>query len=182
MHSCSSVVNYSDQSVGEPGKITDAFCSIWCKLIRVLLAQAVLMYSVEELQQQNRDIANLCQVLKVVVGHPQLRGNPYACDLLSKFFDKVWMHLVFEDKSLYSDLLHHHDDEVVRVATAFHESAKVLKKSFRKHVRQWCHVEPLKEGEKDSFQDEMAAVIDEVMQRIKSENDEIIPLVKRLQQ
>ncbi len=43
-------------------------------------------------------------------------------------------------------------------------------------------MEPLKEGEKDSFQDEMAAVIDEVMQRIKSENDEIIPLVKRLQQ
>ena len=140
------------------------------------------MYSVEELQQQNYDIANLCQVLKVLVKNPQLRGNPYACDLLSKFFDKVWMHLVFEDKSLYSDLLHHHDDAVVKIATDFHNSAKELKKNFRKHVKQWCRVEPLEPGEKDSFQDEMLTVIDEVMQRVKSENDEIIPLVKRLQQ
>ena len=140
------------------------------------------MYSVEELQQQNRDIANLCQVLKVVVENPQLRGNPYACDLLSKFFDKVWMHLVFEDKSLYSDLLLHHDDEVVKVATAFHDSARELKKSFRKHVRQWCNVAPLKEGEKDTFQDEMLIAIEDVMQRIRSENEVIIPLVKRLQQ
>ena len=140
------------------------------------------MYSVEELQQQNRDIADLCRVLEVVVENPQLRGNPYACDLLSKFFDKVWMHLVFEDKSLYSDLLLHQDDEVVKIASSFHDSAKKLKKSFRKRVRQWCNVAPLKEGEKDSFQDEMLIVIEDVMRRVKSENEVIIPLVIRLQQ
>lgn len=137
------------------------------------------MYTVEELQQQNRDIANLCEVLGVIVSNPQLRGNPYACDLLSKFYDKVWMHLVFEDKSLYSDLLLHPDEEVVRVATAFHESAKTLKKSFRQHVKQWCMVEPLKEGESDAFQDEMLDMIAAVMQRVRAENEEIIPLVKR---
>ena len=53
------------------------------------------MYTVEELQQQNRDIANLCEVLRVVVSNPQLRGNPYACDLLSKFYDKVWICLLY---------------------------------------------------------------------------------------
>lgn len=137
------------------------------------------MYTVEELQQQNRDIANLCEVLRVVVSNPQLRGNPYACDLLSKFYDKVWMHLVFEDKSLYSDLLLHPDEEIVRVATAFHESAKTLKKDFRKHVKQWCMVEPLQEGESDAFQEEMLAMISAVMQRVRAENEEIIPLVKR---
>ncbi|MEN8214713.1 MAG: hemerythrin domain-containing protein [Pseudomonadota bacterium] len=140
------------------------------------------MYTVEELQQQNQDIADLSQVLQVLVENPQVRGNPYACDLLSKFFDKVWMHLVFEDKSLYSDLLLHHDSEVVKIATVFHDSAKALKKRFRKHVKQWCHVEPLKAGETDAFQEEMLSVISDVMRRVKSENDEIIPLVKRLQQ
>ena len=60
------------------------------------------MYTLEELEQQNSDIANLCQVLLVLVREPQLRGNPYVCDLVSRFYDKVWMHLMFEDKSLYA--------------------------------------------------------------------------------
>ena len=51
------------------------------------------MYTLEELEQQNRDIANLCQVLLVLVQEPELRGNPYVCDLVSRFYDKVWMHL-----------------------------------------------------------------------------------------
>ena len=40
------------------------------------------MYTLEELEQQNRDIANLCQVLLVLVQEPELRGNPYVCDLV----------------------------------------------------------------------------------------------------
>lgn len=135
------------------------------------------MYTLEELEQQNRDIANLCQVLLVLVQEPHLRGNPYLCDLVSRFYDKVWMHLMFEDKTLYNDLLSSPDAVVVERVTAFHDSAKVLKKRFGSHIKQWCHIDADEEEHK-AFKEEMTDVIGAVQERVDAENSDIIPLVR----
>lgn len=139
------------------------------------------MYSLEELEQQNRDIANLCQVLLVLVQESKLRGNPYVCDLVSRFYDKVWMHLMFEDKSLYTDLLNSQDQSVVEQVTAFHDSAKALKKRFGSHIKQWCHLDA-DEEEHAAFKGEMMDVIAAIMERVAAENEQMIPLVRAQQQ
>ena len=139
------------------------------------------MYTLEELEQQNRDIANLCQVLLVLVQEPELRGNPYVCDLVSRFYDKVWMHLMFEDKSLYTDLLNSPESSVVAQVTSFHDSARALKKRFGSHIKQWCHVDADEEGH-ETFRDEMTDVIGAIMERVAAENEQMIPLVRAQQQ
>lgn len=136
------------------------------------------MYSLDELKQQNRDIAELCQVLEVLTDKYELRGNSYLCDLISTFYDKVWMHLMFEDKSLYTDLLTSHNADTVAAANNFHDSAKALKKRFGGHIKKWCHHDASKE-EYGEFTRQMHDVIASVMERVKVENEEIFPLVER---
>ena len=46
-------------------------------------------------------------VLRVLIEHPALRHNPYACELVSRFNEKVWMHLVFEENTIYAELARH---------------------------------------------------------------------------
>ena len=136
------------------------------------------MYTLDELKQQNRDISELCQVLSVLTNDYELRGNSYLCDLVSTFYDKVWMHLMFEDKTLYTDLLASHDEEVVAAANRFHDSAKALKKQFGSHIKKWCHLDA-DESEYSQFSGQMRDVIAAVMERVRVENDEIIPLVEK---
>ncbi|MCG6886662.1 MAG: hypothetical protein LJE74_05585, partial [Proteobacteria bacterium] len=62
------------------------------------------MYTLDELKNQNEEIARLCDVLSVLVEHRSMHNNPYVCELMSRFKEKVWMHLVFEDNTFYSEL------------------------------------------------------------------------------
>jgi len=136
------------------------------------------MYSLEELIAQNNDISELSAALVVLVAEPGLRSNRYVCDLVSRFYDKVWMHLMFEDKSLYLDLLQHSDPEVVSKVQDFHDSARQIKKKFGRHVKQWCHVDQsTSEDEAAQFSTQMQEVIKSIMDRVRVENEEIIPLV-----
>ncbi len=134
------------------------------------------MYSLEELKQQNRDIADLCAVLSVLVEHGSLRNNPYVCDLVSRFREKVWMHLVFEDNTLYAELLGHGDDKVNEIASRFHDSARAVKKRFAQYVRNWCHVEA-QNTDHDRFVRESREIFRLIMDRVKYENEEMFPLL-----
>jgi hypothetical protein len=87
------------------------------------------------------------------------------------------MHLMFEDKSLYTDLLASPDAAVVERVTAFHDSAKALKKRFGSHIKQWCHIDA-DEEEHAVFEKEMTDVIGAIQARVNAENSDIIPLVR----
>ena len=52
------------------------------------------MYSVGELKKQNEDISELCDLLSVLIEHRSLHNNSYVCELMARFREKVWMHLV----------------------------------------------------------------------------------------
>ena len=70
------------------------------------------MYSVDELKKQNEDIADLCDVLSVLIEHRSLHNNRYVCELMARFREKVWMHLVFEDNTIYAELIRHNDKSI----------------------------------------------------------------------
>jgi hypothetical protein len=90
------------------------------------------------------------------------------------------MHLMFEDKSLYTDLLNSPEPSVVERVTAFHDSARALKKRFGSHIKQWCHVDA-DEEEHAAFKEEMTDVIGAIMERVSAENETMIPLVRAQQ-
>ncbi|HEC07139.1 MAG TPA: hypothetical protein ENJ12_09815, partial [Thiolapillus brandeum] len=86
------------------------------------------MYSLEELKQQNKEIKDLCAVLSVLIEDKSLHDNPYMCELMARFREKVWMHLVFEDNTVYAELLRHQDPSVSETARNYHDSAREIRK------------------------------------------------------
>ena len=66
------------------------------------------MYTLDELKKQNMEISDLINILQILTKEKSLINNPFVCELVERFNEKVWMHLVFEDNSLYSELAKHH--------------------------------------------------------------------------
>ncbi|HHJ16138.1 MAG TPA: hemerythrin domain-containing protein [Gammaproteobacteria bacterium] len=134
------------------------------------------MYSLEELKKQNEDIAELCDVLSVLVKQKSLRNNAYLCELMTRFKEKVWMHLVFEDNTIYAQLARHQDKAISETARSFHDSAREVRQCFSRYARHWCH--PVADdGEQAVLQHDSDELFRLVKARIQYENEHIFPLI-----
>lgn len=136
------------------------------------------MYSLDELKQQNKEISQLCDVLSVLMEQPSLHDNPFVCDLMKKFKEKVWVHLVFEDNTIYAALLHTDDEKVTSIAKVFHDSAKEIKHRFSGFVRHGCSL-PVTSEEHEVLRLESREIFNLIRERITYENDHIFPLVEK---
>ena len=138
------------------------------------------MYTLDELKKQNDEIIELCDVLCVVLKQPSLYNNSYAIELMNRFKEKVWIHLAFEDETIYSGLSQNTDEEVRCALDEFHQSGRVIKKQFSTFIRNWKKfVESGKEHK--SIHSECSDIFDLIRKRVCYENDQMFPLVKRLQ-
>lgn len=135
------------------------------------------MYTIDDLKQQNQDINELCDVLSVLMAQPALHDNPYVCDLMNRFKEKVWMHLVFEDNILYAELARHHDERISEVAKQFHENARTIKHRFAGFIRHWCKpaVTP---ADHDLLKTECDDIFQMIRDRVAFENEKMFPLLK----
>jgi len=136
------------------------------------------MYSLDELKAQNQEISDLCAVLSVLVEQQSLHNNPYVCELMARFKEKVWMHLVFEDNTVYSALSHHNNSAVSGVAKDFHDSARQIKKRFSNYVRRWCNPS-VGVNEHDELVTESREIFQLINERVEYENDKMFPLVSK---
>ena len=136
------------------------------------------MYTLDELKKQNQDISDLIDVLEVLIKHEALSANPFVCELVSRFNEKVWMHLVFEDNTIYSELSRHHNPGISNIAKDFHASAKELKKHFSGYVKLWCHTST-KNGDHTAFTEKSEKIFKLIRDRIKFESEEIFPMVEQ---
>lgn len=138
------------------------------------------MYTLDELKQQNQDIKQLCDVLSVLIEQRALHNNTYVCELMSRFREKVWMHLVFEDNTVYAELARQQDPAVRDIATAFHDSARVIKKRFSGYVRSWCKP-AVDDAEHAALTRESREIFGLIRERIQYENEQMFPLIESLQ-
>jgi len=136
------------------------------------------MYSLDELKQQNQDIKNLCNVLSVLIEDKSLHDNPYVCELMARFKEKVWMHLVFEDNTVYVELLRHENESVSDIAGKFHDSAKVIKKRFSGYVRNWCN-SAVSDAEHEALLVESREIFNLIRERVNYENEQMFPLIEK---
>ena len=110
------------------------------------------MYTLDELKKQNQEISDLIEVLETLIKQQSLTNNPYVCELVCRFNEKVWMHLVFEDNTIYSELSKHHNPDISGIAQEFHNSAKNTKKHFTRYLKSWSHTSN-KQGSHQAFVD-----------------------------
>jgi hemerythrin-like domain-containing protein len=134
------------------------------------------MYTLNELKKQNQDVSDLIDVLEVLIKKKPLTTNPLVCELVSRFNEKVWMHLVFEDNTIYSELSKHHNPDISNIAKNFHTSAKQLKKHFSGYVKLWHHTSTDK-GDHKAFTEQSEKIFSLIKDRIKFESEEIFPIV-----
>ncbi|MCW8955851.1 MAG: hemerythrin domain-containing protein [Gammaproteobacteria bacterium] len=136
------------------------------------------MYTLDELKKQNSEITDLIDVLSALINHQNLRGNPYVCDLVTTFNEKVWMHLVFEDNTIYSELARHHNPDISKIAKNFHESAREIKKDFSNYVKLWCKTST-DQASKDNFSKQSERIFKLISERIRFELEEMFPIVEK---
>ena len=135
------------------------------------------MYSVNELKQQNEEIADLCDVLSVLIEHRSLHNNRYVCELMARFREKVWMHLVFEDNTVYAELARHNDESISATARSFHDSAKEIRHCFSQYVKHWCKPY-VDDADHERLLTESNELFRLVKQRIDYENSHMFPLIE----
>jgi hemerythrin-like domain-containing protein len=136
------------------------------------------MYTLDDLKKQNQEISDLIDVLEALVKDNSLISNPFVCELATRFNEKVWMHLVFEDKTIYSELCRHHNPDVASIAKSFHDSSRKIKKLFSGYVKLWCHTST-KDGSHDAFIEESNKIFGLIRERIQFESKEIFPIVEK---
>lgn len=136
------------------------------------------MYSLEDLKEQNQEISQLCDVLLVLMEQQSLHDNPYVRELMTRFKEKVWVHLVFEDNTFYSALLHSGDEKVLTIAQDFHDSAKEIKHRFSCFVR---HVmsSARSDSEQVMLNNDCSEIFSLIKDRIAYENEKIFPLLEQ---
>ena len=136
------------------------------------------MYSLDELKQQNQEIKDLCAVLSVLIEEKSLHDNPCMCELMSRFKEKVWMHLVFEDNTVYAELLRHQDKSVSDTARKYHDSARAIRKRFSGYVRNWCNP-AVSDAEHAALLEESRELFSEIRARADYENEQMFPLIEK---
>ena len=135
------------------------------------------MYTLSELKKQNQEISDLIEVLEALLKEQKLIGNPLVCDLVSRFNEKVWMHLVFEDDSIYAELSKHHNPDISTIANQFHDSAKDIKKEFSSYVKLWCKASGA-DHHHQAFCEQTAEMLGKIKQRITFETQQMFPMVE----
>jgi len=135
------------------------------------------MYSVDDLKKQNEDISELCDVLSVLIEHRSLHNNSYVCELMARFREKVWMHLVFEDNTIYAELTRHNDKSISDTARGFHDSAKEIRRCFSHYVKHWCGP-AVDDADHDALLKESGELFRLVKERINYENVHMFPLIE----
>lgn len=136
------------------------------------------MYTLNELKRQNQEISDLVDILSVLMQHQHLRSNPFVCELVSSFNEKVWMHLVFEENTIYCELSKHHNPDISKIAKSFHETARKVKKHFSHYVKLWCQASTT-QGNHETFIQESEKVFDLIRERVRYETEEMFPLVEK---
>lgn len=136
------------------------------------------MYTLDELKKQNTEITELIEVLSALIDHQNLRGNPYVCDLVTTFNEKVWMHLVFEDNTIYSELARHHNPDISNLAKSYHESAREIKRDFSSYVKLWCKTNN-DQSSKDEFAKQSARIFQLIRERVRFELEEMFPIIEK---
>lgn len=134
------------------------------------------MYSLDELKNQNQEISQLCDVLGVLMEQPSLHNNPFVEDLMARFKEKVWMHLVFEDNTLYAGLLKHPDQITSETVKAFHDSGRDIKHRFTVFVKHWRTIASTDE-EHDELSKECCDIFNMIRERVVYENQQVFPLL-----
>ena len=139
------------------------------------------MLPFDQLNRQNHEITELCQVLGTLIQERTMCDTSVTCDLFERFRDMFKEHLDLEDKTLYSKLLAHGDKSINGRAVQQLNATKELKRIFNAYMGKWCR-KGLRIDDHDAFVRETREMFGIVLERIQAETEELYPLARSLEE
>lgn len=132
------------------------------------------METLKQLERQNREIAELCKVLQVLLADSSVCDTQVARELFQRFTERVKEHFSLEDNSLYAKMLAHGDSDINSLTSRFLSNSRELQRIFLDYERQWCK-EGIGVSGNDAFVRETHGIFSMVRERIRAEDEEFFP-------
>jgi hypothetical protein len=139
------------------------------------------MLTLELLNRQNHEIAELTKVLAHLIQERELCDTDVASKLFDQYVERVHEHFERNSRYVYSDLLTNEDVAVNNTAKAFMEGERAIKRLFNDFVGRWCR-HGLHIDDHARFVTEAEDIFRLVSQRIQAEYEELYPLARRMKQ
>lgn len=137
------------------------------------------MLTLELLNRQNHEIAELTKVLAHLIQERELCDTDVASNLLDQYVARVQEHFERNNKYIYGDLLTHGGVAVNNTARRFIEGEKEIKRLFNDFVGRWCR-RGLHIDNHTRFVTEAQDIFRLVSERIQAECEELYPLARQL--
>ncbi len=134
------------------------------------------METLKQLEQQNSEIAELCEVLQVLLGDNSVCDTQIARELFQRFTAKVKAHLSLEDNALYAKMLAHDDNHLNALTTRYLSNSRELQRIFHGYEKEWCR-DGVNVSGNDAFIRETHGIFAMIRERIRAESEEFFPAV-----
>ena len=128
--------------------------------------------------QQDRAEQLADDLLAKMRRHERIAQPDPVATALTKLLAVVRIHLRQEESSLLPDLLASPDPHVRDTARRFRREMVLLADAVENFAARWRHRDAI-ERQYDHFRDETTDLLTQLAERIRSENDELYPLVER---
>ncbi|HIO92310.1 MAG TPA: hemerythrin domain-containing protein [Leucothrix mucor] len=138
------------------------------------------MISIDSLQEQNHKIAELSNVLEVLLKNRELCDTQVTCDMFFSYVDLVKDHLQLEDRNLYQPMLTHSDSSVKKVADQFMTGSTEIKRVFDQYLKKWSRKNTLRIKNHDKFISDTSDMFELVWRRIVDETEHLYPVVRKI--
>jgi hemerythrin-like domain-containing protein len=134
------------------------------------------METLKQLEKQNSEISELCEVLQVLLADNSICDTNIARELFQRFTGKVKEHLSLEDNTLYAKMLAHKDTQINSLTTRYLTNSRELQRVFLDYEKQWCK-DGVKVSGNDAFIRETHGIFSMIRERIRAESEEFFPAV-----
>lgn len=139
------------------------------------------MVTFDLLNEQNHTIAELINVLEVLIQDRASLDTDVANEIFNRFVDSVKEHLGLEDHSVYTCLITHRDNDINNTAKLFMSGAAEIRRIFDKYLRKWTRHKRLHVGDHEGFVRETEEIFDIVLNRVQDEAEKLYPLLRKVE-
>lgn len=135
------------------------------------------MAATQRYRAQHTELLTLADQIMTLIGAGDIAGRASNVrGLLSVLAGKLSIHLAMEDKTLYPNLMLHHDPDIRAMATRYSQEMGSLAEDFTQFNRRWLTAVDIEKSPTE-FVAEAAQMFAALRTRIEKENQELYRLV-----
>ncbi len=135
------------------------------------------MTNITQLNQQNKKIKELSNVLNYLIKDKEMCNSEVTCDLFLTYVENVTDHLYLEEREVYRHLLNHNDLKVRNLTSDFFSGSIEIKKIFNEYLGRWCKNKKLRIVRHEEFLQDSEEIFHLVEKRINAETDILYPMI-----